>query len=185
MKTTRTSTTKTTRLVLSASLLIAGLIAGCSGEPDPVPDDSVDSLPTVSLPLSSASGPIVINKLTLNGSGSLLRYVAPGQKLTAVVDYKITQVSTCPGCIDQILIGLAPGAPGLDPTAAVGCVYNGIPSLNGTTGSGAVTFTAPRTPGIYYVRYRLAQDTKCNLGWWTVDFTPDSSSTIGAFLVVR
>lgn len=134
-------------------------------------------MPTVSLPVSSSDSgiPITINSVSIKGGGNAIN-VAKGEQVLVDVGFTITQHVDCPYCVDQILVGLAPNSP-------AGCVYDGVPSSSGTTGSGTVTITAPTTPGLYFLRHRYAQDYSCNLTWWTQDSTPDASKNIGVINV--
>jgi len=123
--------------------------------------------------VSTTNGsPITMSNVSLNGSGTNFINVSPGAPVTVAANYSITQMASCPGCIDQILIGLAPN----DPKK---CMYNGIPSLSGTSGLGSVSFTAPTVPGLYPIRFRYGMAYSCDLGWWNVDSTPTNATNIG------
>ncbi len=119
--------------------------------------------------------PITIRDVRLNGGGNTLVAASPGQSIQLAVDYTITQSSTCPGCIDQILIGFQ--------TGPLGCAYDGIPSGSGTSGTGVLNITAPTSPGVYYLRFRYAQAFSCDTSWWTVDATPNDAHNIAVITV--
>jgi hypothetical protein len=128
--------------------------------------------------------PITISSVSLNGSGNSLvrvqRSTSTSQNwITANVGYTIAQCAYCPGCIDQILIGLY----GESTDYGVGCVYDGMPSKSGTPSSGTVSFAAPSTPGVYYLRFRYAQGYSCGTSWWHVDGAPGQEADIGVITV--
>jgi hypothetical protein len=77
--------------------------------------------------------------------------------------------------LDQILIGFQ--------TGPLGCVFDGIPSGAGTSGTGSLNITAPTTPGVYYFRFRYAQASSCDTNWWTVDATPNDAHNIAVITV--
>jgi hypothetical protein len=123
----------------------------------------------------AGSVPITIHDVRLNGGSNTLVAAVRGQSIQIAVNYTITQSSTCPSCIDQILIGLQ--------TGPLGCVFDGIPSGTGTSGTGLLNITAPDAPGVYYVRFRYAQAFSCDPGWWTVDWTPSDAQNIAVITV--
>ncbi len=128
------------------------------------------------LPNSKTAGlPITVRDVRLNGGSNTLVGAVQGQSIQIAVDYTITQSSTCPSCIDQILIGLQ--------TGPLGCVFHGIPSGAGTSGTGILNITAPMTPGVYYLRFRYAQAFSCDPGWWTVDGAPNDAHNIAIITV--
>jgi hypothetical protein len=124
---------------------------------------------------ATTSVPITIRDVRLNGGGNALVAASRGQAIQVAVDYTITQSSTCPGCIDQILIGFQ--------TGPLGCVYDGIPSGSGTSGTGVLNITAPTSPGVYYLRFRYAQAFSCDTNWWTVDGAPTDAHNIAVITV--
>jgi len=123
--------------------------------------------------------PITIHAVRLAGQSGIwsntFAGATPGQSISISVDYTISQMATCPGCIDQILIGID--------SAAQGCVYNGTPSMTGTSGTGQMTLTAPSTPGVYYVRFRYGQAYSCDLNWWSVTNMPTDKDNIAVITV--
>jgi hypothetical protein len=115
------------------------------------------------------------------GATGKLRMVAPGATFTVTANTSILDC-ICTGCIDQIQIGLVPG-----PTKK--CLYDANPPCQGAdTGTGNVTLTAPTTPGVYDVRFRVGQDYSCegmsgnNTGWWT-NMPPGPSTTVAKICV--
>lgn len=133
--------------------------------------------PIVKLPVhSNAGSPITISNAKLDNGTNALFSLQPGQSFSVATDYTIYQSSYCPGCIDQILLGIAPNQP-------QACAYDGIPSMSGTSGSATVTMEAPTTPGIHFLRFRYAQDYSCNLGWWGVDGAPTDANNFGVIYV--
>ena len=72
--------------------------------------------------------------------------------------------SGCPGCIDQIEVGL-----NTDPGPQL-CAYSGIDGpLPGVSGSGNVTINVPNIPGRYYVGIDRSEDFSClqtTTAWW-------------------
>jgi hypothetical protein len=132
-------------------------------------------LPNSNTVTPTTSVPITIQDVRLNGGSNTLVGASRGQTIQIAVDYTLTQSSTCPSCIDQILIGLQNGP--------LGCVYDGIPSGSGTSGTGALAITAPTTPGVYYLRFRYAQAFSCDTSWWTSEATPNDAHNIAVITV--
>jgi hypothetical protein len=132
----------------------------CGAQPEspgsPITFDEVQNGDHVTISLSNT---------TLTG-GQRLHTVAPGATFTVTASYSILDC-ICTNCIDQIQVGLVPGT-------TKQCIYSGNPTCpSPTTGAGMTTLTAPMTPGVYQVRFRLGQDFDCdgnsnnNNGWWT------------------
>jgi hypothetical protein len=123
-----------------------------------------------------------LSNTALSG-GQRLHTVAPGGTFTVSADYSIVDC-ICEGCIDQIQIGLVPGT-------TKQCLYSGNPGSpcqTATTGNASRTLTAPTTPGVYEVRFRLGQDFDCdgqqnnNTGWWT-NVPPGPNQTVALVCV--
>lgn len=122
--------------------------------------------------------------ITLTGAlagGMKLLVVAPGQTFTVASGYAILDC-ICSGCIDQIQVGLVPGA-------TKQCIYSNNPACSpATTGNGNATLTAPMTPGVYDVRFRMGQDFSCNgnsgnnIGWWD-NMAPGAAQTVAKICV--
>lgn len=132
-------------------------------------------MPKAALPVSAPDGlPITISGARINGGGNSAGHILPGAQFTLATDFAISDPG-CPGCIDQIIVGLAP-VESSSAGSGQGCVYNGVPGTNGVSGTGTVTMTAPTTPGQYFVRFSHGQDYSCNLGWWGA---PTAAKNIG------
>lgn len=89
----------------------------------------------------------------------------------------------CPGCIDQIEIGI-------HTVGKAACLYNGNPNGNGnctvpTTGTATQMVRAPATAGVYQLRFNRGNDNSCqsNGMWW--DNTPPGAGNTFAFVCVR
>ena len=108
-----------------------------------------------------------ISNVSLNGGGNVL--VLPGGgSFTLEHDYVVANPAYCPGCIEQIEVGLAGTA------NYQTCTYDGIPSLAGDPGHGSTTLTVPSTPGLYYVGFDYAATFGCGTipAWWSGPPTP-------------
>jgi hypothetical protein len=122
--------------------------------------------------------------VTLSGTSlgaGKLRTVAPGATFSVSAGYSILDC-ICTGCIDQIQVGLVPGT-------RKECVYSANPPCTQSdTGTGSVTLTAPTTPGVYDVRFRVGQDYSCTgmsgnaVGWWTGQ-APGVATTVAKICV--
>ena len=113
--------------------------------------------------------------------GTKLLVVAPGATVTVSAGYSILDC-ICPGCIDQIQVGLVPGA-------TKQCIYSNNPSCApASTGTGNTMITAPMTTGVYDVRFRIGQDFSCNgtsgqnVGWWE-NMPPGAAQTVAKICV--
>jgi len=87
----------------------------------------------------------------------------------------------CSTCQDQIEVGLVAGK-------RHGCVFDANPPQNQTqTGTATMAMTAPTTPGVYALRFRLARDFGCNAfgrdDWWIA--APTADQTFGVICVPR
>jgi hypothetical protein len=93
-----------------------------------------------------------LSNIKLNGGTNVLT-VPAGQAFNLSYDYTIANPPDyCPGCIDQIEIGFVVGVPV--------CTYDGQPNppQSGTT---STSFTAPSTPGVYYLAMDWSLDWGC------------------------
>ncbi|HAA56830.1 MAG TPA: hypothetical protein DCE42_18835 [Myxococcales bacterium] len=78
--------------------------------------------------------------------------VAPGSQVALSLAYSLSR--PCSGsCTVQLAIGNATTGYGGE---SFGCAYSGIPNKcpSSTSGSGNFTFTAPRSPGVYDIRWK-------------------------------
>ena len=114
-------------------------------------------------PLPITHGFATINSVNILGQGRSATTPA-GSSVTVQVDYFIIQYSDCPACIQQIAIGISNDA---TVNQTVGCAYEGIPSLEGESGAGSVTFNAPTEPGWYFVRIWNTFEYSCRLDYGT------------------
>ncbi|MDT7777931.1 MAG: hypothetical protein QOC99_443 [Acidobacteriota bacterium] len=125
----------------------------------PQPSDDAEKLAAIPQTSADFFG-INILKANVNGTGTNSATVAPGTIVPVTVSYTIVDKG-CPGCIDQIQIGL------MTLKAPAGCVYNGQPGVAGETGRGTVYVTAPAEPGIYYIGFGRSQGNSCLTDrWW-------------------
>ncbi len=122
-----------------------------------------------------------ITSVDLNGSGLPAVSVAPGATVDLSASFNITHYAGCPSsaCVNQIIVGLGANTMGVGGESPKGCIYSGVPSMSGTSGTGSLSFTAPTVPGIYPIRFRTAGAYSCDLNWWTIDFTPSTPENIG------
>jgi hypothetical protein len=141
--------------------------------PTPTPAEQ----PLAALPVSDGYL-VTINGIDIQGQGRRAQ-VSPGGSVTVNVNYFISDPG-CPGCIDQILIGIADDVTFNEP---MGCVYNGSPGASGVMGIGSLTFNVPTTPGVYFVRFHYGQDFGCAFGWWGVGGEPGSAWNLGTIIV--
>ena len=114
-------------------------------------------------PLPITHGFATINGVDILGQGQSATTPA-GSSVTVQVDYFIIQASDCPSCIQQIAIGVSND---VTVNQTVGCAYDGIPSLEGESGTGSVTFDAPTEPGWYFVRIFNTFEFSCRLDFGT------------------
>ncbi len=92
-----------------------------------------------------------LTNIKLNGGTNVLT-LPGGGPFGLSHDYTILNPPDyCPGCIDQIMIGLAGDA------APQACTYNGGTS----SGTRAATLTAPSTPGVYFIGMDWALNWSC------------------------
>jgi hypothetical protein len=108
-----------------------------------------------------------ISDVSLNSGGNVL--VLPGGgSFTLDHDFVVANSSFCPGCIEQIEVGLA------GTTNYQACTYDGIPSLAGDSGHGSTTLTVPSAPGLYYIGFDYAATYFCGQfpAWWSGPPTP-------------
>ncbi|MEO8432974.1 MAG: kelch repeat-containing protein [Acidobacteriota bacterium] len=91
------------------------------------------------------------------------RLVLPGGgSFTLDHDYFIVNDIGCPGCIDQIEVGLANDA------NYQTCTYDAVPGVVGVSGHGTASLTVPSAPGRYYIGFDDAATYYCGQypAWW-------------------
>jgi hypothetical protein len=147
--------------------------------PAPIVINSVDAVGTT-VTFGVPTGPQASGETISNVSVSSSNPNAQTQQVANVLDIiQLQSVSTipvgltfnyaiwnsgCPGCIDQIEVGLnTDSGPQL-------CAYSGIDGpLPGVSGSGNVTINVPNIPGRYYVGIDRSEDFSClqtTTAWW-------------------
>ncbi|MCB9644746.1 MAG: hypothetical protein H6728_16870, partial [Myxococcales bacterium] len=108
--------------------------------------------------------PIQVSNVQINGTAYSTTpiSVVRGGTFSVKLDYKITQVAGCPGCIDQLVVGIY--TKGYGPSAASACVYNGQPAScpSATSGTSTVSIDTPLTPGTYEIRAHRDLQFNCN-----------------------
>jgi hypothetical protein len=107
------------------------------------------------LPPSPGSfGGFNITNVNLNGSGSSAVVVSDGSLVSVTLDYQVWSQPSCPGCIDQIVIGLE--------ATPHYCAYHGGPGIYpGRNGSNTNTIQAPTASGIYTIYAIFLQYYNC------------------------
>jgi len=105
------------------------------GVPDGCDPCSLDGPGADPIALPASGSGITITAAGLDGGGNVV-VVDPGATVEVALDYEIVDC-TCPGCIDQIEIGLVPGS------GVSYCAYSAVPGCGGDTGSDTGTLTAP------------------------------------------
>jgi len=96
-----------------------------------------------------------ISNAKLGGEGDTIT-VKPGQSISLTFDYKIWSRTGCPGCIDQLILGLD------DKVLNINCAYHGIPgAAPGRSGSYSGTIPAPEIEGTYSLYTAFATQYTC------------------------
>lgn len=131
-----------------------------------------------------------ISDVKVNGGGNVYEGLRAGQPFTLSMNQFIKNPA-CPGCIDQILVGVAacgsddPDACAGSPNMPATCAYNGSPGSAGLSRSAAMGLIAPSQPGLYFIRHHYGQAFSCNLGWWDIGGKPTAAANIAAIYVVQ
>jgi hypothetical protein len=81
--------------------------------------------------------------------------VAPHESISGVLEYHIWNSSQCPSCPHQLIIGIN--------NDAKQCIFDGIPHVcpGKTEGTSPFSFSAPSSPGTYYINVSHAQESSC------------------------
>lgn len=114
-----------------------------------------NTLTPTEVPATLVPGPSLfgISNVQVNSTGNIAD-VNAGSSVSISLDYQIWNQPDCPGCIDQIVVGLD--------SRPLYCAYEGIPGLDpGETGSHANTFTAPTANGSYTLYAFFTQQYSC------------------------
>jgi hypothetical protein len=144
-----------------------------TGTPDTAPPCA---FPTIGSTVSGSG--ITISAVSLAGGGNTIT-VKGTTSVSLSLNYSIVD-KACSGCIDQIEIGLVPGS-------RIYCAYDANPPGSGSSGTSTHAITAPKAPGMYYVRYALAQNYGCTYNGasnWYGGKEPGDAQTIAAICVV-
>jgi len=131
-------TTLTPALIIFASLVS---YAQCVPQPPPDPID-----------ISRLGRTLTFSSASINSGGNFAT-IAPGAAFSVSFDFRVSaNITACPGCITYFYVGVAgtlvPGSPSTTTypnTDCIGSLYGG------QTGSYVSSFTAPSTPGYYYI----------------------------------
>lgn len=114
---------------------------------------------------------VTYSNVNLNGQGNTLN-IAPGGTVNISYGYSVSLSGSvyCPGCVVQSYIGIG------GTTSTVQCIN---PISNGTNGTFNGSFTAPSTPGIYYLTQSGTLDYVCQ----PQNFANNSSTAIAAIII--
>ncbi|MBI1222117.1 MAG: T9SS type A sorting domain-containing protein [Bacteroidetes bacterium] len=130
------------------------------------------SLPSISSPASYnyASRQVTFSNVSLNNGGNTAS-VSAGSSVSLSFSWSSTQNgSYCPGCVVQLYVGIA--------STFTQCLTSGIHGYS-ASGSQNFTFTAPSTPGIYYITSTGTLDYSCQ----SVGVPTCGNSTLAAIKV--
>lgn len=117
---------------------------------------------------------VTFSNVSLNETGIDNIRVAPGANISISVDWASEYTSTfCPGCIQQLYIGVK--------DEAINCMYSGFTNTN-LTGTDTLNFFAPNEPGIYVVQAAESLQFSCTLG--AEGISNSTTGAIGSFEVL-
>ena len=128
---------------------------------------------------NATNGPVTITNASVNGFGRSA-VVGDGSTYSLGVDFHIVSDVTCPGCIDQLELGLVVALPET-------CAFDGTPGVSpGVTSSATVSLTAPSISGRYGIGFDRSQHFSCaqaiaHGAWW--NSRPGASRTIAVIVV--
>jgi len=125
--------------------------------PAPIVFESVDALTTVNW------GGATITNVALSTGNTFASLPASNvleiqadtspNPVTVAFNYNIVNGPGCPGCIDQLLVGLNTDA------APQTYAYSSVPGLSpGYSGSASLSINVPNTPGRYYIAIDVSED---------------------------
>ena len=115
---------------------------------------------------------ITYTGVSING-GSNTATVAPAASVTLSYDMSVAfnyATGFCPGCVVQVYLGVGSYSPTLQCEDDI---------QDGYARSRSLTFTAPTTPGVYFLTYTYSFDYQCN----SVYFQNRRASAIGVLVV--
>jgi hypothetical protein len=102
--------------------------------------------------------------------------VGPGALCTVTFDYTVWSGVDCPGCIDEIVVGIEQDAQA--------CAYVGIPGLApGVSGSATIELIAPTSGGTFAIRSSLELQLSCALALARYEANPPLENVIGTLEV--
>jgi gliding motility-associated-like protein len=112
------------------------------------------------------------SNVNINSSGNSV-VVAPGSSVAISYNYSMAYGSlTCPGCVTQSYIGVGGTSTNIQCISPITSTTNGL--FNGT-------FTAPTTPGIYYISQSWSFEFSCQPSWYPAP--NNASNAIGVIVV--
>jgi hypothetical protein len=137
----------------------------------PSPTATMTYTPTPTTPPPSSSQFMIWN-VDLDNSGSSAVVASANSSVPVTLNYQVWSQPACPGCIDQIVIGLD--------TNPYYCAYDGGAGLYpGQTGSSTNTIPVPGTSGTYTIYAVFLQYFRCTDAF--VAYTPGMA--IGTIIV--
>ena len=89
--------------------------------------------------------------INLGGTGTNVTRVAPSASVSLTFNRSTILTGACPGCITQHYVGIAG-------VWASQCLFS---TTGASSGSHSFTFTAPSTPGVYYITRRGSWEFSC------------------------
>lgn len=92
-----------------------------------------------------------LTNINLGGTGTNVARVAPSTSVNLSFNRSTVLTGACPGCITQHYIGIAG-------VWASQCLFS---TTSATNGSHSFTFTAPSTPGVYYITITGSWEYSC------------------------
>ncbi len=154
--------------------------AAFPASPAPIVFESVDAIGTTVLSPATGGGATITN-VVLSGSGAyqaasnVLEFESGSSATIPVtVNFNYTLFTTgCPGCINQIAVGL-----NSDP-GPQSCAYDGGVPSGGTSGSASLTINVPNAPGRYYIAYNRFWDYNCGQAQVSWGGPPPASAILG------
>ena len=105
-------------------------------------------------------------------------FASPGQTIDGHTQFVYQFPERGEGTLNQILLGIN------NEKRAQACIDAGFVVSKGKE---FFKLTAPKEPGVYYVRFRYAQEFGCNekaKDWWTMDGVPNEMTNVGIIIVL-